>query len=209
MCALRAVLEQTGNIFVVLFIHTWGYSKPLWSSGQTSWLQTQRSRVRFPALVRINEDLLERKLAAPVKKTEINDHGDRSVGIVRLRSKGHGVCLFLCLKMVQRDRNIYCDCYNKTGGPSQNYWGSGLCPSSGILKTRKYVISETGTLSVLGGWEEGTYSVGSLEELISISESQKVRNYPYSFHNKTLGLSRCLLHMHACSWCYWGHVNEI
>jgi hypothetical protein len=54
---------------------------PLWSSGQSSWLQIQTSRVRFPALpdflirvgmergalslVRI-EELLERKVAAPV-----------------------------------------------------------------------------------------------------------------------------------------------
>jgi hypothetical protein len=27
-----------------------GRGPPLWSSGQTSWLLTQRSRVRFPAL---------------------------------------------------------------------------------------------------------------------------------------------------------------
>jgi hypothetical protein len=57
---------------------------PLWSSGQTSCLQSQRSWVRFPALpdflcssgvglergplsfVRINEELFERKVAAPV-----------------------------------------------------------------------------------------------------------------------------------------------
>jgi hypothetical protein len=41
---------------------------PLWSSGQSSWLQTQRTRVRFPglergplSLVRITEELLEWK----------------------------------------------------------------------------------------------------------------------------------------------------
>jgi hypothetical protein len=55
---------------------------PLLSSGQSSWLQIQRSRVLFPALldflrsigsgrgplslVRIIEELLERKVAAPV-----------------------------------------------------------------------------------------------------------------------------------------------
>jgi hypothetical protein len=27
---------------------------------------------------------------------------------------------------------------------TQNYWVFGLCPSSGILKTREYNISETG-----------------------------------------------------------------
>jgi hypothetical protein len=53
------------------------------NSGQTSWVLIQRSRVRFPALpdfseqqwvwnrvhsalVRVNEDLLERKVATPV-----------------------------------------------------------------------------------------------------------------------------------------------
>jgi hypothetical protein len=66
------------------------FRPPLRSTGQSSWLQTQRSRIRFPALsdfsewqwvwngvhsalVRINEELLERKLAAPVYETEIND----------------------------------------------------------------------------------------------------------------------------------------
>jgi hypothetical protein len=31
----------------------------------------------------------------------------------------------------------------------QNYWVSGLCPSSGILNTRKHNISETESLSVV------------------------------------------------------------
>jgi hypothetical protein len=55
---------------------------PLWSSGQSSWLQTQGSRVRFPgtkkkkkvvglergalSLVSTTEELLDRKVAAPV-----------------------------------------------------------------------------------------------------------------------------------------------
>jgi hypothetical protein len=42
---------------------------PLWSSGQSSWLLTQRSWVRFPvrsALVRINEELLEREVEVAV-----------------------------------------------------------------------------------------------------------------------------------------------
>jgi hypothetical protein len=55
---------------------------PLWSSGQSFWLQIHRSRVRFPALPGYerssgsgtgstqpredNEELLERKVAAPV-----------------------------------------------------------------------------------------------------------------------------------------------
>jgi hypothetical protein len=69
------------------------------------------------ALVRINDELLERKLAAPLYKTEINvrrgsaplttrelalnfiDKWRSSVGIVHSRSRGHGgfVCLFVCL----------------------------------------------------------------------------------------------------------------
>jgi hypothetical protein len=30
-----------------------------------------------------------------------------------------------------------------------NYWDFGLCPSSGILKTRKHSVSETGSVYVL------------------------------------------------------------
>jgi hypothetical protein len=33
---------------------------------------------------------------------------------------------------------------------TQNYWVSGLCPSSEILNTRKHKVSETGSVSVLG-----------------------------------------------------------
>jgi hypothetical protein len=81
------------------------------------------------ALVRINEELLERKVAAPVYKTEINDRkgsaaltmrhpsihkswhyisstsGGCSVGIVRLRTKSHGVIaaiLLYDLKLLQQ-----------------------------------------------------------------------------------------------------------
>ena len=66
---------------------------PMWSSGQSFWLQIQRSRLRFPAL----PDFLSsrgsgtgstqprdvnwgatwiKKVAAPVQKTEINGRGD-------------------------------------------------------------------------------------------------------------------------------------
>jgi hypothetical protein len=30
----------------------------------------------------------------------------------------------------------------------RDYWFSGLCPSSGILNTRKHKVSETGSISV-------------------------------------------------------------
>jgi hypothetical protein len=41
---------------------------------------------------------------------------------------------------------------------TQNYWVLGLCPSSGILETRKHNFSEIGSASVLrwGGWETPT-----------------------------------------------------
>jgi hypothetical protein len=32
---------------------------------------------------------------------------------------------------------------------TQNYWGPGLRPSTGILNTRKYNVSETGSVSIL------------------------------------------------------------
>jgi hypothetical protein len=35
---------------------------------------------------------------------------------------------------------------------TQNYWVSGLCPSPGILDTRKHNLSETGSVSVLRIW---------------------------------------------------------
>jgi hypothetical protein len=38
---------------------------------------------------------------------------------------------------------------------TQNYWFFGLCPSSGILETRKHDVSETGSVSVLR-WAEKT-----------------------------------------------------
>jgi hypothetical protein len=89
---------------------------PVWSGGQSFWLQIQRFRVRFPALpdflsslVRTTEKLLEGKVVAPVYKPEFNDRGNpsrwprglypqklaltsptssgRSVGIVRSRTK--------------------------------------------------------------------------------------------------------------------------
>jgi hypothetical protein len=38
----------------------------------------------------------------------------------------------------------------------QNYWGFGLCPSSGILENRKQDVSETGSVSVVRGKGEKT-----------------------------------------------------
>jgi hypothetical protein len=103
---------------------------PLWSSGQSSWLQILRSGFdsrryqifrevvgleRGPlSLMMIIEELLEWKSSGSGQENRINDRGDplrwprdthypqklalpsptsggRSVGIVRLRTKGHGV----------------------------------------------------------------------------------------------------------------------
>jgi hypothetical protein len=47
-------------------------------------------------------------------------------------------------------------------GDTQNYWGFGLFPSSGILGNRGHDVSETGSVSVFG-WED-TYSVGPLRK---------------------------------------------
>jgi hypothetical protein len=66
--------------------------QPLWSSGQSFWLQIQRSWARFPALSDFSEkqwvwngvhsaswgqlrSYLEEIVTAPVKKTETNDRG--------------------------------------------------------------------------------------------------------------------------------------
>jgi hypothetical protein len=46
---------------------------------------------------------------------------------------------------------------------TQNYWVFGLCPSSGVIKTRKHDVSETGCFrpQVRGG---DTDSVGYLRK---------------------------------------------
>jgi hypothetical protein len=48
---------------------------------------------------------------------------------------------------------------------TQNYWVSGLCPSSGILETRKHNVSETGSIPAprCGGGEETPIQLGPLE----------------------------------------------
>jgi hypothetical protein len=50
----RVLVLATVNLWIPLpdsYVHNWYYYwPPLWSSGQSSWLQIQRSQVRFPAL---------------------------------------------------------------------------------------------------------------------------------------------------------------
>jgi hypothetical protein len=47
---------------------------------------------------------------------------------------------------------------------TENYWVSGLCPSSGILNTGKHTVSENGSVSVLRCEEGDAYSVGSVRK---------------------------------------------
>jgi hypothetical protein len=46
----------------------------------------------------------------------------------------------------------------------QNYWGYGICALSGILKTREYIVPDTGSASVLRSREEDVYPLGSLRK---------------------------------------------
>jgi hypothetical protein len=59
-----------------------------------------------------------------------------------------------------------------------DYWVSGLCPSPGILNTRKHKVSEIGSVFVLRGGEGDTYYVGSLRKSRprSLYEVQKLNN---------------------------------
>jgi hypothetical protein len=107
---IATVDEATSNC-PLLSTHSWSFSwasrilkprwnirsdvdwrPPIWSSGQSFWVQIQRSRFdsqRYQifwevvsleqgplSLVRIIEELLEKTVAASVYKTEINGHGD-------------------------------------------------------------------------------------------------------------------------------------
>jgi hypothetical protein len=51
----------------------------------------------------------------------------------------------------------------KNGSDIQNYWVLGLCPSSGILETRKHNVSETGSVSVLRREGKTPTQLGHLE----------------------------------------------
>jgi hypothetical protein len=112
--------------------------------------------------MRINEELLERKVAAPVYKTEINDpegsaalttqhssvhkrwhkisptNGGRSVGIVRLRTKGHGVCF-----LITRNNGRKCSVSgNSPSGNANSQWAGREFLLSGVpyLSNRRLSI---------------------------------------------------------------------
>jgi hypothetical protein len=53
--------------------------------------------------------------------------------------------------------------------PTQNYWVSGLCPSSGILETTKHNVSETGRFRPQVRRETPTQCQLGLLELTSIT----------------------------------------
>jgi hypothetical protein len=44
------LIRFVNSSFVCILVCFAKYVSPLWSTGQSSWLQIQRSRVRFPAL---------------------------------------------------------------------------------------------------------------------------------------------------------------
>jgi hypothetical protein len=55
---------------------------------------------------------------------------------------------------------------------TQNYWVSGLCQSSSILKTKKHTVSETGFVSVPSdGSGRGTHYVKSMGKIKKSSNS--------------------------------------
>jgi hypothetical protein len=61
---------------------------------------------------------------------------------------------------------------------TQNYWVLGLCPSSGILQTRKHNVSETGCVSVLR-WGETPIQLGPLERVNLNHWTVFVSHYSY------------------------------
>jgi len=44
------LVSNARNVATIVTIDIYIYISPLWSSGQSFWLQIQRSRIRFPAL---------------------------------------------------------------------------------------------------------------------------------------------------------------
>jgi hypothetical protein len=65
------------------------------------------------------------------------------------------------LHTFSRQRAVRRKAFSRTCFNTQNYWVFGLCPSSGILETRKHNVSRTGYVSVLRWEGEDPYSVGS------------------------------------------------
>jgi hypothetical protein len=55
---------------------------------------------------------------------------------------------------------------------TQSYWIYGLCPSSGILNTRKQNVLETGSVSVFTRGEGDTSYIGSFREKANLIRSQ-------------------------------------
>jgi hypothetical protein len=65
---------------------------------------------------------------------------------------------------------------------AQSYWVLGLCPSSSILETRKYNISETGSVFVLRWGGKTPIQLGPLERANVIHFfPQNVRNFAIIF----------------------------
>jgi hypothetical protein len=78
-----------------------------------------------------------------------------------LTSSATRSCPLCSVLLIAQSREDYKQVNERVYGFTQNYWVFGPRPSSGILKTRKHNVSETGSVSVLM-WGGDTYSVGSL-----------------------------------------------
>jgi hypothetical protein len=107
-CSLSLPRALVGDfICCVFFLSVISKGPPLWSSGQSSWLQIRRPRFdsrhyqkkvvgleRCPlSLVSTTEELLDRKVAAPVYKTENTDveirHADHVIPSIRKQVGNH------------------------------------------------------------------------------------------------------------------------
>jgi hypothetical protein len=129
-------------------------SPPLWSSGQSFWLQIQRSWVLFPALPVFLRSYLEKIVAAPVKKTETNyrvvrcaDHATPSIRkswhyfANKLRSLGrysllanqsHGVIFAFCF-LVSNDASAKHTSENDDAMFWYYWWYEGAVTFNGVV----------------------------------------------------------------------------
>jgi hypothetical protein len=164
-------------IIIIIIIIT--ERPPLWSSGQSSWLQIRKSRVRFPGTTRKKVVSLELGLLSVVSATEellarnssgsgleIREYGRRDssrwprgtlyakkkLALTSLTSGGRSVSIVrLRTEFFRRNRKDSDD-----GMQESQERVSGLCSTSGSLNIRNHV-SETGSVSVFWWGKGGNY----------------------------------------------------